>query len=134
MLFLINANLRGFFFSHTYIVSQSSGARVEGVDSDVAPIQICETLKVLPVSADCMSEGLVLVKQVRPRAQGRYVQSGQWRADVQRVAEEEALREWAQKDVAPFEVVPPLKVQAWSGPALYVLGRGMYKQIKSIIP
>lgn len=70
-------------------------------------------------------DDLVLVKRVRPRVEGRYAVDGGWKLDVQRAAQEDALKEWAQKPVAPFAVVPVAQVESWSIAPLYGLFRSL---------
>ncbi len=80
---------------------------------------------------------LVLVRRARPRShRGQFIRDGQLVADIQRAAQLDALKEWAQKPSEPFEIVPPLKsADAWTeaGP-LYAFGRGVYREIMRLKP
>lgn len=64
---------------------------------------------------------LVLVKRGRPRAHTK----GQWLLDVQAEAQKDALRVWGQKPVAPFEVIPPLKVEKASINQVWAFARSV---------
>ncbi len=78
---------------------------------------------------------LVLVRRARPRShRGQFIRDGQLVVDIQRAAQLDALKEWAQKPSEPFEIFPPLPDAKWEPWSLHVLARGMYKQVHSILP
>lgn len=41
---------------------------------------------------------------------------------------------WALKEDMPFEVIPPLPEVKWEGPVLYAFGRGVYREVRRILP
>lgn len=53
---------------------------------------------------------------------------------IARQVNKEATREWGRSKVEKFQVIPPLKAEKWDGPALHVFGRGVYREIKRLIP
>jgi hypothetical protein len=48
--------------------------------------------------------------------------------------DKEAQVEWALQEGEPFVVVAPLEAEKWSEPVRVAFGRGVYRQIKSVLP
>lgn len=61
---------------------------------------------------------------------------GPWSLEsaIKQRVEKEATAEWALTKSEPFQTIPLMVVSEWSEAPLHALARGMFKQIKSVMP
>jgi hypothetical protein len=55
-------------------------------------------------------------------------------SELTKQVEKEAWWCWAKEEGEPFRVVPPLKGEKWEPASAHAFGRGVYRQLRAVLP